>query len=122
MLFFNFSFHKPRKPEGKYKVTLNLNPCSMRCGIPSLTAEAMLYGIDLTKCRDVMIFVSKSRKILKLVWYDNKGPFMLTRVLRHGGYQRLLDRVNGNGTKELTYAELELYIDGDRIMVKPEAC
>ena len=103
-------------------LVLNLNPVNLNRGIDGLTQIARTQGFDLENGVDTMIFVSKSRKLLKLVGYDEIGPFMLTRKLARGSYQKILDRVEGTGTLELTITELELYLDGERIRVDPSRC
>lgn len=104
------------------KLILNLNSVNLNRGIEGLTQIARLRGFNLENGVDTMIFVSKSRKLLKLVGYDEVGPFMLTRKLARGGYQKILDRVEGNGTLELTITELELYLDGEKIRVDSSRC
>lgn len=98
-------------------LTIDLNPCNLNLGIPGLTERARSYGIDLTQCKDALIFVSRNHKLLKMVWYDHAGSSMITRKLAKGGFQRLVTSIYANGLKSLTFAELCLYLDGERIQV-----
>ena len=66
------------------RITLVLGPFDMRCGFRKLAlAASALLGIDITKGRDYVVFISKNRKIAKVIWCDNAGAFisdLLNRV------------------------------------------
>ncbi len=101
-----------------YRVTLVVCPMDMRCGFKRLNSICgQLLGIDLSKGQDLVVFVSKTCAIAKMVFCDDKGSNLLTRRLHSGHYQRLLMGADGKATKPLSVIELERYLDGLAIEV-----
>jgi len=56
------------------RTTLVASPVDGRSGIPTLTTLAeSLLGIPITKGEDYVVFVSRSRKVCKIVFWDERG-------------------------------------------------
>lgn len=61
-------------------MTLVLVPHDMRCGYFRLSMLARDWlGIDVSHGRDVVVFISRSGGIAKLLRADDKGSNLLTR-------------------------------------------
>lgn len=98
------------------RMTLVLVPHDMRCGYFRLSMLARDWlSIDVSLGRDVVVFISRSGGIAKLLWADDKGSNLLTRKLRSGCFQRLAALKNAAPGQRLTKAELMAYLDGERI-------
>ena len=77
-----------------YRISLIYTPTDMRCGFTRLSSLAKQCAqIDVSLCRDCVVFVSKARVIAKVIWADAKGSFLLTRRLDDGRFQKLLARL-----------------------------
>ena len=95
------------------RMTLVLVPHDMRCGYFRLSMLARDWlSIDVSLGRDVVVFISRSGGIAKLLWADDKGSNLLTRKLRSGCFQRLAALKNAAPGQRLTKAELMAYLDG----------
>lgn len=100
-------------------VTLVICPLDMRLGFQSLSSYALAYCmVDVTQGRDVVVFVSKSRRVCKIITADEKGGLILTRYLYRGRFQRLMAAVERKAECPITVAELEEYLDGKSIQTK----
>ena len=78
-----------------YRLNLVFAPGNMRCGFPGLSLLAQrCVGIDVRNCKDSVIFVSKDRCQLKMIWADDKGGFLLTRRLDRGRFQEIPARID----------------------------
>ena len=98
------------------RMTLVLVPHDMRCGYFRLSMLARDWlSIDVILGRDVVVFISRSGGIAKLLLADDKGSNLLTRKLRSGCFQRLAALKNAAPGQRLTKAELMAYLDGERI-------
>mgnify|MGYP005929291497 CR=1 FL=1 len=99
-----------------YRFSLVFSPADMRCGFATLSALAQrCVGIDITQCRDCVIFVSKNRTIAKMIWADNKGSFLLTRKLDQGHFQQVLARIDAGEDMKLSADLLLKYLNGGSI-------
>lgn len=104
------------------KVTLVLCPIDMRSGFSKLSLISHQFlNIDVTRGEDCVVFVNKSRAMVKVIFADTKGTVMLTRKLHQGRFQQLLTRAEGAATEPLTVNELERYLDGEAIQVKRQS-
>ena len=75
------------------RTTLVASPVDGRSGIPTLTTLAeSLLGIPITKGEDCVVFVSRSRKVCKIVFWDERGACMVVRRLNDGRFARFLMR------------------------------
>ena len=71
------------------RTTLVASPVDGRSGIPTLTTLAeSLLGIPITKGEDYVVFVSRSRKVCKIVFWDERGACMVVRRLNDGRFAR----------------------------------
>jgi len=104
-----------------YKISVALVPGDMRQGYFSLcTVAKALLQIDVDKGEDMVVFISKRRKVAKVICRDAKGPIMLIRYLDLGCFQRLLGRNGGKAVESISREELMLYLDGGQLQVKRE--
>ncbi len=100
-------------------ITLVICPLDMRLGFQSLSSYALAYCmVDVTQGRDVVVFVSKSRRVCKIITADEKGGLILTRYLYRGRFQRLMAAVERKAECPITVAELGEYLDGKPIQTK----
>lgn len=104
------------------EIILNLPPEDMRKGFDSLIAVAHTYLDKDTLTRfyngkALLIFTSRKGNIMKVLGFDAKGSFIISRWLKKGGFQRLKCNLIGSPTMELTLFELEQYLDGHKIYV-----
>lgn len=86
-------------------------PVDMRRGFDGLSAlvEGQLGGQLLTG--DVFLFVGKSRKRAKVLYFDGTGLVLLTKRLYRGRFARPWAE-DGAATVELTASELALFLEG----------
>ncbi len=102
-----------------YKIHLAFCPVDMRCGYRSLNVIATAcLGIDIDQGHDCVVFVSSRRTICKAIWADETGATLLTRTLRRGRFQHLLNRVQGDNAAEITKQELLDFLDGASVQRK----
>lgn len=101
------------------KITLVVAPIDMRAGFNrlALLADAFL-GIDVLQGQDVVIFLSKRRKIAKIIWADSKGTSVVTRRLHVGCFESFLARNSGPASKDFTMEDLMSFLDGEPILVR----
>lgn len=108
----NFDFEK-------YCITLVVAPVDMRSGFSrlALIADACL-DIDVLKGEDLVVFISKPRKIVKMIWVDDKGSCLLTRRLKVGTFESFLAKNVGPAARKFTKDDLLSFLDGQPILVK----
>lgn len=103
------------------KISLVASPVDMRCGWKSLSIMAASYlNIDVTEGNDIVVFISKSGKLCKVIGADTKGTYVLSRRLYDGCFQRLMTRIENSQAEALSVQELERYLDGEKIQSKQE--
>ena len=101
------------------RTTLVASPVDGRSGIPTLTTLAeSLLGIPITKGEDYVVFVSRSRKVCKIVFWDERGACMVVRRLNDGRFARFLMRASGPAAAPITPDELAAYLDGEDLQVE----
>ena len=99
-----------------YRFSLVFAPTDMRRGYVGLNILAKQFvGVDVGKCRDCVVFVSRNRTIAKMIWANDKGGFMLTRKLNDGRFQQILARIDAGENMELSADVLLKYLDGEPI-------
>ena len=65
-------------------VTLVISPTHLRCGYHRLHSIAQdQLGINLKDGKEAVVFISKTRRICKIITSDNRGTMLLTRTLHH---------------------------------------
>lgn len=101
------------------QITLVVAPVDMRVGFSRLAgmAEAFL-GIDVFNGKDVVVFISKKRKIAKIIWADQKGTSVITRRLHVGGFESFLARNTGPASRRFSMEDLMTFLDGEPILVR----
>ena len=63
-------------------VTLVISPTDLRCGYHRLHSIAQdQLGINLNDGKEAVVFISKTRRICKIITSDNRGTMLLTRTL-----------------------------------------
>ncbi len=102
----------------KGKITLVVVPCDLRFGFKRLSQVASeLLHIDVNQGKDYVVFISKSRNIVKIIHSDSKGNLLITRKLHINRFQQLMEKVDGPATESLTVKELESYLDGEPLKI-----
>ena len=103
----------------KRQITLVVAPVDMRSGFARLSLMASsLLNIRVAEQKDVVVFISKSRKIVKLIWVDEHGSVLLNRRLNLGRFEKFLLKANTPATKEFTVKDLMQFLDGRPMMVE----
>lgn len=104
------------------RVTLVVVPTDLRCGYFRLcTIAEHELEIDLKSGKEAVVFLSKSRKIAKIISRDEKGTLLITRTLHQGRFEEILTKTNSKGKLSLTLSELEQYLNGESLYVKPSS-
>lgn len=85
----------------------------------SPTAQDQL-GINLSSGKEAVVFLSKTRKICKIVTTDEKGTMLLTRTLHNGRFEELMVRVGQQAKCSLTLSDLERFLNGERLYAKSD--
>lgn len=85
------------------RVLVHREPVDMRKGFEGLASAATVFGDILSGT--IFVFLSRSGRIIKLLWWDRTGWCVLGKRLERGRFEV--------GIKsELTKRELELLLDG----------
>lgn len=106
----------------KGKITVVVCPTDLRSGFFRLASISRnLLGIDILKGDDWVIFLSKSRRTLKMIHSDKTGTILVTRTLKQGCFQQLLCMATGPAVRQLTPDLLMKYLNGDDIDIKRTA-
>lgn len=101
------------------KTTLVATPVDGRNGLSTLTfmAESLL-GIPVAEGNDYVVFVSRNRKVCKIVFWDEHGACMVVRRLNSGRFAKFLMRASGPVAAPITPEELMAYLDGENLQVE----
>lgn len=88
-------------------------PCDMRKSFNTLSGMVTAMGHELA-AGDVFLFVGRTKKRAKVLWYDGTGLCLLAKRLDQGRFAPLW----GDGCKpvELTSTELELFLEGCQVV------
>lgn len=104
----NFNFNTDRS-------TLIIAPVDMRAGYERLSLIATgLFGIEVDAGKDFVIFISRPRKIVKMIWTDGRGASLLTRRLKEGTFERFYAQDDCR-QRRFTRKELLQFLDGYRL-------
>ena len=100
------------------RTTLVASPVDGRSGIPTLTTLAeSLLGIPITKGEDYVVFVSRSRKVCKIVFWDERGMHG-----RASSQRRTVCAISDEGVRTcggpITPDELAAYLDGEDLQAE----
>lgn len=94
------------------RVHLIVTPTDLRSGCALLMSIALdKLSVDVLREEDV-VFVSKSRGLCKVVFADDKGSLMITRMLRCGKFEQILVKSNKLGKVSLTVRGIEKFLNG----------
>ncbi len=105
----------------KGKVTLVVCPVDMRCGYEKLSFFAReMMGIDVDRGGQYVVFISRSRKMCKIIFADDRGRTLITRWLHDHRYQLIKTIANTVAAQPLEAKLLERYLDGEDILVARE--
>lgn len=103
----------------KRQITLVVAPVDMRSGFSKLSLIASsLLNIRVNEQKDVVVFISKSRKIVKLIWTDQYGSAVLTRRLHLGRFEKFLQKVGIPATQAFSEADLMQFLDGKPLFIE----
>jgi len=106
----------------KGKITVVVCPTDLRCGFTKLSSIALnMLGINVFNGEDWIIFLSKSRRTLKMIHTDNTGSILVTRTLKRGSFQQLMCSAVGPAVRQLTPELLMKYLNGDNVDIKRTA-
>lgn len=94
------------------QITIIIAPVDLRASYARLSAIAQaLFNIDVNAGGQYVLFISRARKIAKLIWSDEHGNSCLTRRLHSGRFEQLM-AASESASKQLTVSELMSYLDG----------
>ena len=104
---------------GNRRVTLVVSPVDLRMGFNKLALMADVYlDIDLGRKEDVVVFVSKSRSLCKVIYRDEKGSVTILRRLNAGRFAQILMEAEGQAAMTLTNEKLAAYLDGETLQIR----
>lgn len=81
----------------------------MRKSFFTLAGLVLASGHDIVK-GDVFIFLGKSRRLAKVLWFDGTGLILLAKRLEKGQFAKIWER----STSHLTVSELSVFLDGSQ--------
>lgn len=102
-------------------VTLIICPVDMRSGFASLAQYAQsIAEIDVELGQDIVVFISRNRRLVKAIHTDAYGRTLITRRLRVGSFEKFLVRQQEQAKVGFTAEELEKFLNGEALMVQKE--
>jgi transposase len=100
-------------PGRRTRVFAYATPCDMRKSYNSLSGLVMAMGHEVV-AGDVFLFVGRTRKRAKVIWYDGTGLCLLAKRLDQGRFAS--PWVQGRHELELTMSELSLFLEGCEVV------
>ncbi len=104
------------------RVTLVITPRDLRAGYRTLSTIALAeLNINVEHGNDIVMFLSRTRQMAKVIFCDESGTCLITRKLHTGRFQQLLKRAAETASEPsepLTVRELESYLDGKPLMIR----
>ena len=99
-------------------VTLIVTPTDLRGSFRRLCsiAEGEL-GIQISSGKEIVVFLSKSRKLCKIITCDDKGSLLIARYLSQGCFEQIMLKTDQQAKMTLSVRELEKLLNGERIFV-----
>jgi hypothetical protein len=95
-------------------------PLDMRRSFDGLLASARHLGLDPYEgC--CVVFLSRSRLILKAIVGDDKGLLLVGRRFEGGGLPRLVDELLLPAVRKISQAQLQFLLEGCTVEVRAEA-
>ena len=71
---------------GNLKVFIALDACDMRAGINTLHALVAEKLKEDSRSGALFVFTNKRRKLLKVLYWDGTGMWLMTKRLEHGAF------------------------------------
>lgn len=103
----------------KRKITLFTCPIDLRQGGYALRVLAKRLGIDVSKGKDLVVFLSMQRRMVKIIWDDDYSSYTTECRLHRGLYQHLMTVVGADDKHlELNSFQLNLYLKGNKLQYK----
>lgn len=103
-------------------VTLVVVPTDLRCGYARLCSISEKdLGLNLSGGKEAIVFISKTRRICRIITNDSKGTILITRTLNQGRFEQILVKSQEVAKCRLTNKELEDFLNGKRLFVKKES-
>jgi len=93
------------------RIVMSQHPTDMRMGINCLCGQVRLVGLEPTN-GDVYIFVSKSRKVMKILHWEYGGYVMYQKRLEKGRFHPRIFLRQGVGFRSMRWSELVLLMEG----------
>lgn len=91
-------------------------PCDMRKSFEALSALVLQsMGKDLLS-GEVFLFVGKSRKRAKALYFDGTGLCLFTKRLERGRFAALWERAEAGAALQMTHSELTLFLEGSQLV------
>ena len=97
----------------KSRVFAHPAPCDMRRGFSSLSGLVLTSGHELCE-GDVFLFVGRTKKRAKVLWYDGTGLCLLSKRLDRGRFATLWR--DAEAKLELSVSELQLFLEGCEVV------
>ena len=89
------------------KITVVTTAADLRAGYFRLEAFARsTLGIDITEGGHCVVFISRSRALVKIIGADESGMTLITRRLHHGRFRQLICMLDGPAKRNLTAVQL----------------
>jgi transposase len=98
------------RPAARVRVFAYPQPCDMRKSFNTLAGLVLTMGHNVVD-GDAFVFVSRSRKRAKVLWYDGTGLCLLAKRLDTGSFAALWDGLDQE-VVTLTSNELSLLLEG----------
>ncbi len=96
-------------PGNRMRVFAYPAPCDMRKSFTGLSGLVTAMGHELAR-GDAFLFVGRTKKRAKVVWYDGTGLCLLAKRLDQGRFAALWKE--DKNEVELTMSELRLLLEG----------
>ena len=98
------------------KITVVTTTADLRAGYFRLEAFARrTLGIDITEGGHCVVFISRSRALVKIIGADESGMTLITRRLHHGRFRQLICMLDGPAKRNLTAVQLNNFLNGKKI-------
>ena len=96
------------------RILVATSPLDMRKGIDGVAAHCRLVLGEQPMSGAVFVFISRSRKILKMLTYDGQGFWLATKRLSAGYFPRWAEATNGRleTIQQLESCQAQLLLQG----------
>jgi transposase len=97
---------------GSLRVFIALEPCDMRAGINTLHALGADRLREDTRSGALFVFTNKRRRLLKVLYWDGTGMWLMTKRLEQGTFHWPRTAEVGQTKLELAPEAFQMLIDG----------